>query len=145
MWAPDAKTRASPDVDLGLIFDLPVPLTQARGRRAAVEAARAKLAAQARLLDDRIAVDVQDALSAAVAAAGRVVAADEEVRAAGAAEAGEVARFAAGDSTLFLVNQREQQSAEARLAAIDAVVDARRAEVAWRAAAARLLRERSTR
>ncbi len=139
VWAPDPKTRALPDVDVGLVFELPIPLTQARGRRAAVEAARNRAAAQARLVDDRLALEVNDALSAAAAAAARLAAAEAEVSAAATAEAGEVDRYVAGDSTLFLVNQREQQTAEARLNLIEATADARRAEVASSAAAGRLL------
>lgn len=139
VWAPDPKTRDIPDVEVGVGFDLPVPLRQARGRIAVAEAARARLEQQRRLVGDRVSLDVDDARSAAVAAAERVAAAAAEVDAAVFVEAAERVRFDAGDSTLVVVNLREVATAEARLAAAEAGLESRRAEVALAAATARLL------
>lgn len=139
VWAPDPKTRGAPEAQVGLTFELPVPVRQARGRAAALSAQAERLAEQERLVRDRVAVDVDDARSAVVAAAARVDAAAAEVAAADAVLAAERARFTSGDSTILLVNLREQAAMEAALALIDATVEAQRAAIATRAATAALL------
>ena len=134
VWNPDPKTRALPDLDVSLVFELPVPLSQARGRLATVVASQNRLGHQRQLLLDRVSLELADVDNAASIAVGRLLQARREVDAAVVVEEAERARFAAGDSNLFLVNQREQASAEARQAVIDAVVDGRKAEVARLAA-----------
>jgi outer membrane protein TolC len=62
----------------------------------------------------RISTEVLDALSAINTAYGRYQAAEQEVVLAQRLEEGERTRFQLGDSTLFLVNQRERATAEAR-------------------------------
>ncbi len=138
-WDADPKTRATPEAEIGLSVDLAVPFRQARGRIAVVQAQRARLAEQARLLRDRVVVEVDDAGSAARAAAARIEAAASEVDAATAVEVAERARFEAGDATLLTVNLREVATVDAQLAAVDAALEARRAEVALLAATARVL------
>ncbi len=138
-WSADGKTRAVPEAEVGLSFDLPVPLRQARGRAAVVQAQKARVTEQLRLLSDRVAVEVDDARSAAQAAQERVMAATAEVEAAAAVEDAERMRFDAGDATLLTVNLREGATVDARLAAIDAALEARRAEVALLSATGRAL------
>ncbi len=140
-WSADGKTRAVPEAEVGLSFDLPVPLRQARGRIAVVQAQKQRAREQLRLLQDRVAIEVDDARSAARAAAARVAAAAAEVDAAVAVEDAERVRFDAGDATLLTVNLREGATVDARLTAIDAALEARRAEVALAAATARLLND----
>lgn len=140
-WAAGSKTRAVPEAEVGLAVDLPIPFRQARGRVAVVQAQRARLAEQTRLAQDRVAVEVDDASSAARAAAARIDAAAAEVAAAAAVEDAERARFDAGDATLLTVNLRESATVDARLAAVDAALEARRAEVALLAATARVLED----
>jgi outer membrane protein TolC len=138
-WSAAGKTRAVPEAEVGVTFDLPVPVRQARGRVAVVQAQRTRVAAQARLLRDRVVVEVDDARSAARAAAARIAAAADEVAAAAAVEDAERVRFDAGDATMLMVNLRETATVDARLATVDAALDARRAEVALLAATAHLL------
>jgi outer membrane protein, heavy metal efflux system len=139
VWNPDPKTRSSPEFDVGLSFELPVPMRQARGRLGIVEEQRVRANQQWRLLQDRVGVEIADACSAARAAGARVVAVGQEVVAAQAIEDGERARYDAGDSTLLWVNLREQATAEAELSAIDATIDSQRAAIMRDAATADLL------
>jgi len=138
-WGAGDKTRAVPEAEVGVAVDLAVPFRQARGRVAVVQAQRARLAEQARLLRDRVAVEIDDAGSAARAAAARLAAATAEVDAAVDVEDAERTRFVAGDATLLTVNLREVATVDARLASIDAALEARRAEIALLAATARVL------
>ncbi len=139
VWHPDPDTRAVPDVDVGVVFELPVPLRQARGRLAATEAAILRLEHSTRFAVDRLTLEVEDARSAGRAAEARGAAVAAEVVAAEVVEGAERVRFEAGDSTLLFVNLREGATAEARLSVVDAALDARRAEVAIRAATGQLL------
>jgi len=138
-WGADGKTRAVPEVKVGLSFDLPVPLRQARGRVAVAAAQRDRAAPQPRLLTDRVDIDVDDDRFAARAAAARVAAVAAEVAAAAAVEDAERARSEVSDATLLTVNLREGATVDARLTAMDAALEVRRAEVAFDAATARIL------
>lgn len=138
VWNGD-KTRDPLDVEVGVVFELPVFLRAGRGRLEVVDAQQRRLDQLARLAGDRVALEVHDALSALRAADARITAADDEVTAARAVEDGERIRFDAGDSTLLVVNLREGATAEARLATVDALLDRRRAETALLAATGRLL------
>jgi outer membrane protein len=68
----------------------------------------------------RILIEVNDALQSVDAALGRYQAANQEVELANQLEQSERDRFTLGDSTLFLVNQRERSAAAARVKQIDA-------------------------
>lgn len=130
VWAPDAKTRDLPEASLDLSFEMPVLLRQARGRREAALAVRARTLAQLRLLQDRVAVEVMDARSAITAAEERFAAATAAQAAASVVLEGEKQRYDAGDSTLVVVNLREEALAEARLQVKEAEVEVVRARAA---------------
>jgi outer membrane protein TolC len=132
VWNPDPKTRSLPDASVDLRFEVPIPQRVARGRSIVAEAAVRKARALTQLLEERITVEVDDALQQRDAAVARAAAAAVEVEAAEAVLVGERQRFEAGDSTLVIVNLREVALAEARLAAVEANVDVARAEVALR-------------
>ena len=125
VWNPDPKTRGLPDGKVGLSFDLPIPQRAARGRAALVNAARDRARALLQLVNDRIALEVDDVTQAWQAADERGVTTAAEVE--------------AGDSTLLLVNLREVAAAEARVAAADAAIDRARADVALALVTGRLL------
>jgi outer membrane protein TolC len=95
-----------------------------------------RLDAQCELALDRVRAEVRDALSALDAAQRRVALVRREVEVTAQLEAAERQRFEAGDSTLFVVNLREQATAEARVREVDALLDWQRASASFRAATA---------
>jgi cobalt-zinc-cadmium efflux system outer membrane protein len=132
VWNPDPKARSLPDASVDLRFDVPIPQRAARGRAAVADANVRKARALAQLLEERITLEVDDAMQANDAAVQRVAAAVVELEAAEAVLLGERQRFDAGDSTLVVVNLREVALAEAQLAVVEARVDVARAEVGLR-------------
>lgn len=123
-----------PEVELSAVLEVPLLYRQPLGRLRAAEAALAKLDATLQLARDRVRQEVADAHSAIAAAQARIGFTAQEVGVAVALEKGERTKFELGDSTLLFVNLREQQTAEARLREIDALLDAQRAHAQLRAA-----------
>jgi cobalt-zinc-cadmium efflux system outer membrane protein len=132
-FGPGSDTRQPTVLEGSLVIDIPTINRAARGRVAAAQAGMARIDAQLRLQRDRIGAEVRDMLSALAAASERVRFAAEEVRTAREVEAAERERFALGDSTLFVVNLREQATFEAALREIDALADFQRALTTYRA------------
>jgi outer membrane protein TolC len=124
------------EVEFLALLDVPLLYRAPQGRIRSAEAALTKLDAQLRLARDRVAADVKDARSALTAARERIGFARKEVEVALRLEQGERQRFELGDSTLLFVNLREQQTAEAKLREIDALLDYHRAVASFRAAVA---------
>ncbi|MBA3547861.1 MAG: TolC family protein, partial [Nannocystis sp.] len=116
-------------------FELPLALRGARGRVRRAEAELARIDAELRMGRDVVALEIRDADSALVAAHARVGLAREQLAAAHELEQAERSRFRLGDSTLLLVNLREQAAADAASQAIDALGEYHRANVDLRAAA----------
>ncbi|HEX8705760.1 MAG TPA: TolC family protein [Myxococcaceae bacterium] len=135
LGAGSAKLR-KPELELGLVLDLPTLNRAARGRAQQTEAGLARLEAQLRLQRDRVGAEVRDALSALEAARERVEVARRELRLARELEQAERTRFELGESTLLFVNLREQTSAEASVREVDALNDYHKAVASLRAAAA---------
>ncbi len=115
--------------------ELPLALRGARGRLRRAEAELARIDAELRMGRDVVALEIRDAHSALVAAHARVGLAREQLTAAHELEQAERSRFRLGDSTLLLVNLREQAATDAALQEIDALGEYQRAEVDLRAAA----------
>jgi cobalt-zinc-cadmium efflux system outer membrane protein len=131
---PDRDGEGGLEVMGGLELRFPVQRRAARGRQAAASAQLEVLTQQLRLARDRIAVEVRDAASALAAATARH---EEASRARGLAQGLERAEreaLALGQSTLLVVNLREQAAAEATLLVIDAAAEHQRALADWRAA-----------
>jgi outer membrane protein TolC len=82
----------------------------------------------------RITTEVLDAISAINTASIRYRAAQSEVELAVRLEEGERTRFSLGDSTLFLVNQRERATAEARVKLIEIQAEYQQAVATYRVA-----------
>lgn len=80
----------------------------------------------------RISTEVFDAISAINTAYDRYRATQQEVELAARLEEGERTRFALGDSTLFLVNQRERATAEARVKLIEVQAEYEQAVATFR-------------
>ncbi len=89
-----------------------------------------------RALRQRIVNEVRDAVSAVNAEAARLEAARREAELAARMEKAERAALDLGDSTIFLVNQRERAAAEARARVVDVLADYRAARAALTAARA---------
>ncbi len=130
---PTNLSRERPELQLGLVVDIPILNRANDGRVQVADANIAKLEDQRRLAQDRVGTEVADAVSALDAARKRLDAARREIALATALEAAERQRFELGDSTLLVVNLREQATAESRLREIDALLEAQRALASYRA------------
>ncbi|CAN5754347.1 TolC family protein [soil metagenome] len=130
---PFNLNRNRPELQLGLVIDIPLLNRANDGRVKVAESQIARLEDQKRLMQDRVGAEVSDALSALEAARQRVLVARREVTLAAELEVAERQRFDLGDSTLLVVNLREQASAESRMREIDAMVDFQRALASYRA------------
>lgn len=119
---------------------LSVPLRQ-RTARGLVQSAKLKI--QKLTFDEtvekqRIQAEVDDAVSAVNTSCERWNATLLEVKKAKQVENGERLRFGSGDSTLFLVNQRERASAEAQMRLVEVHTEYLQALAAFRAVICRL-------
>lgn len=112
-----------PVVKGGIAFSVPLRQRTARGQIQAAKLKIQKLNFDEQLEKQRIQAEVDDAVSAVNTSVERYLATMSETDKAKAVEAGERLKFAEGDSTLFLVNQRERTTAEALIRVIDTHVD----------------------
>jgi outer membrane protein, heavy metal efflux system len=122
------------ELELGVLLDIPLLTRVMDGRKNAAEAQMAKYSDQARYARDRVTADVRDALSSITRARERASAVRREVDAARGLVGSERERFELGESTLLIVNLREQAFAEAELREVDAIADHHRGVAALRAA-----------
>ncbi len=121
-------------VKAGASFSVPLRQRTADGRISQARLKLEKLALEVVNERQRITTEVLDALSAINTTATRYLAALAEVNLARQLEEGERARFELGDSTLFLVNQRERATAEARVKLIEIQAEYEQSVAAYRAA-----------
>ena len=131
---PGDEKRGIPVIEVGVTIDIPIFGRPQRGRVRSQEAAVKRADNHAELARDRVGAEVADARSALEAARLRAEVAAREVALAEKLEALEKKRFDLGDSTMLIVNLREQATAEARIRRIDALVDYQKAQAAQRAA-----------
>jgi cobalt-zinc-cadmium efflux system outer membrane protein len=131
------EKRGKPVVEAGLLFDVPIPGRALEGRARAAAAAVRRGEAVARLARDRVVAEVRDAVSAVEAARQRAELALSEAKVAERLEALERKRFESGDSTLLIVNLREQATLEARVRAVESLADYHKAKASLRAAEGR--------
>lgn len=131
----DPKTIEALDplvVKAGVAVDFPLFLRKGRGKaekaQAKVDSVEAKLA----FTRDKIEAEVRDLWSLLSASAARAEVARQAAEVAEAVAEGERARLAAGSTSPFVVNLREQAAADARLVEIEARADLQVALTAWR-------------
>jgi len=120
------------DVKLGLKLDQSLFF---RGNRSAVETAEIEtlqIDLKRDLTERKVTADVEAALIGIRQARRRVDAAERRVQLARRLQQAEQRRFELGESTLFLLNQREQAFAEARIERIEARIEVRRAQAEYR-------------
>lgn len=121
--ADTGKNGIGPVVRGGVAISVPLRQRTARGLILAAETKLQKLTFDEASERQRIAAEVDDVVSAINTSFEKFQALAAEVDKAKSVESGEKLRFAAGDSTLFLVNQRERATAEAKVRLIDAHVE----------------------
>ena len=132
-------SRAGNELSAGLLFELPVQRRKASGKVGQVTAKLAGIDAELRFAEDRVRADVQDAASALRAAYASVELVRQELSVARELETLERDRFQLGDSTQFLVNLRELNTADAAFREIKALADYQKALVEFDGASGRLL------
>lgn len=129
---------AGPTLKAGISLGLPIRQRTAEGR---VQEARLKLEKidlDQQLERQRVVTEVEDAASAVRQTYERYQAAAQELELARKLEQGERERFDLGDSTLFLVNQRERATAEAAVKVITIRAEYEQALALFRAVTAQL-------
>jgi outer membrane protein TolC len=125
---PDRPDLRDPAVQVMLQLDIPLQNRVMRGRADALHATAARLSHQEQFAKEKVAAEVRDARSGINRALERIEAARREVSLAFELERSERIRFEEGDSHLLIVNLREQQTAEAELRQVEALLDYYRAE-----------------
>jgi len=131
--------RGPNELKAGIGFELPFQRRSASGKIMMVSAKINQIRLKERMARDKIEAEVRDAASAVRAAHERVTLLRDEVAVARELEDAERARFDLGDGTLFLVNLREQATADAALRELAAVNDWLRAKAIYDQATAQLL------
>lgn len=106
-----------------LTFSQPLYLRTARGKVQAAKLRRDKLRKDRQAEEQRIRNDVYDAISAINLSCLRYEALEKQVEKAELVYMGEKERFQVGDSTVFLVAERERQLNEAKLRRIDSQLE----------------------
>jgi outer membrane protein TolC len=135
--APTPKKDKSPfQLQAGLYLDVPLERNKAQGKIRESQGKLAQLAAKRRLVENKIAIEVQDAISALTLARERYLRAKENTELAGQLVTAERQRFDAQDSDLLRVAIQETAAIEAALAEIEALAEFFQAQAAFRAATA---------
>jgi cobalt-zinc-cadmium efflux system outer membrane protein len=124
---PGRPDLDKPILEATVLLDIPIQTRAMRGRAQAASAAMSRIERQKQFAKERIEADVRDAQSAILAAWDRIEATRREVQLALELERAERTRLDQGDSNLLIVNIREQQTAEAELREVDALLDYYRA------------------
>ena len=111
----------------GVSIEVPLALRTARGKLRRAEAEVARIDAELRFARDIVTAELRDAHSALVAAHARVALAREQLALTHTLEQAERSRFKLGDSTLLLVNLREQATTDAATQELEALGEYHRA------------------
>lgn len=112
-----------PTIRAGITIGVPLRQRTAQGQLQQAELSLERVTLEEQQMLRQIFLEIADSLSAINAAYERYQAAVGEWEAAKRMEQGERISFEEGESTLFLVNQRERATAEARLQVIEALAD----------------------
>ncbi len=131
-------TKRGPEFIAGIAIESPAQRRKAKGQIAVVDARQRQLLNELQFVRDRVAVEIRDAVSALTLAQERLRLARSEVSVALRLAEAEEERFELGDSTLFVVNQRETAAAAAELETIDALTECHAAVALYRASIAAL-------
>jgi outer membrane protein TolC len=116
-------TGAYPEFNVALVFNIPLENNTARGLRAAANQEEAQASLQRQGLDQRIESEARDALQTYESALSRLSSASRARAAAESVYASELRRYHNGESTTFLVLQRQVELAQARGQELQAQTD----------------------
>jgi outer membrane protein len=131
----DAGDRGiGPNMKAGVTIMIPLRTRTASGQIQQAELKLQKISLEAALTVQKIVTEVDDAVSALNTAYQRFLLAETEYFLAKQLQAGEQNKYEAGDSTLFLLNQRERSTAEAAIKVIDVHAEYEQARIALLAA-----------
>jgi outer membrane protein TolC len=134
---PTPKNDKTPfQLQAGLYLDVPLERNKAQGKIRESQGKLAQLAAKRRLVENKITIEVQDAISALTLARDRYLRAKENTELARQLVIAEEQRFDAQDSDLLRVAIQEASAIEAALAEIEALAEFFQAQAAFRAATA---------
>ena len=117
---------------------IPLRTRTASGQLEAARFKLEKLTVDEKLTVQQIRLEVDDALSAIQTSYDRYQAALDELNSAQKMETGERQKYTLGDSTLFLLNQRERATAEAEIKLIEAKMDYEISQAALKASTGQL-------
>lgn len=123
--------RGPQDFKAALTFELPLQRRTAKGRQQAASARLEQVKLRNGYARDQVAAEVRDAASALTQAFERSTAAEAEVVATKQVEDAERTRYELGEGTLFVLNLRELQTAEAEFRRIGAQADYQRAKAQY--------------
>ena len=138
--AGDGTIKRGPnDLRVGVIFDLPLQRRQATSRLRNAEARLGQIEQRETFQKDQVTAEVRDAASAVRAAFERSGVVSEELTVTRRVEDAERLRFELGDSTLFVLNQREQATAEAAIREANTLAEYFRAYATYELAIAKAL------
>lgn len=107
----------------GLVFKFPILQREAKGKLISTQSELQSVTTERRFLFEKLKNEFKNLLIAAEIFQKQTQLLLEEIELAQEVERGENKKFYAGDSTLFLVNQREQTTAQVELNLIDARVN----------------------
>lgn len=128
------RDKSEFEVEASLTLSVPLERRKAFGKLRQLRGKMAQVRAKLRFTNDKIGVEVQSARAALLAATQRVEQTTEGLELAERINAAERELYGAGQSTLFNLNIREQQAAEAAGDRVDAVRDYFVAEAQFAAA-----------
>jgi len=120
---PAFETKAATEVGLTLSLSWPVQQRKARGKAAATRAKLDQLDLERRFLEDAIEAQIRDAHARLVAAHARSTFAMETYRLTRQLEAAERRRLELGQTTILVVNLREEATAKAAKEVVDALTE----------------------
>lgn len=132
--------RGPNEVRAGVAFELPFQRRTAAGQELAATARMRQFDQRVQFQRDQIEVEVRDAVSAVRRAFEGVGILRAEVDATKRVEDAERQRYQLGESTLFVLNQRELQTGDAQLREVSALADFHRAMAFYELAIASRLR-----
>ena len=132
--------RGPDEVRAGIAFELPLQRRTATGQEQAAAARLRQFDQRLQFQRDQIEVEVRDAVSAVQRALEGVRVLRAEVDATRQVEEAERQRYGLGESTLFVLNQRELQTGDAQLREVSALADCHRAMSFYELAIAARLR-----
>lgn len=120
-------------LEVGLLVDIPIRNRKADGRARTADAMFMQYDLQLRYAKDKIQNEVRDAAAGSDAAARRLVLARQELQLARTLEVAERQRFSLGDSTILVVNLREQATYDASIREVETLAEHHKSLALYRA------------